>query len=31
VDSPIHEGYAPMCFGPDYLPQADDIDPVVKV
>ena len=31
VDDPVHANYTPLCFGPDYLPPADDIDPVVKV
>lgn len=31
VDDPVHEGYAPVCWGPDYLPPAQDLDPVVKV
>lgn len=31
VENPMHEKFQPICFGPDYLPPADDIDPVVKV
>ena len=31
VDDPVHESYAPVCWGPDYLPPADDLDPVVKL
>ncbi len=31
VDDPVHEQFAPVCWGPDYLPPADDIKPVVKV
>jgi 1,2-dihydroxy-3-keto-5-methylthiopentene dioxygenase len=31
VDNPVNEKYAPICLGPDYLPPAKGIDPVVKV
>lgn len=31
VEAGVHENYAPMCWGPDYLPPADDLDPVVKI
>jgi 1,2-dihydroxy-3-keto-5-methylthiopentene dioxygenase len=31
VDDPVHENFAPVCWGPDYLPPAGDLDPVVKV
>jgi 1,2-dihydroxy-3-keto-5-methylthiopentene dioxygenase len=31
VDEPIHENYAPVCWGPDYLGPQEDFDPVVKV
>lgn len=31
VDDPVHEEYAPVCWGPDYLPPAEDLDPVVKL
>ena len=31
VDDPVNEKYAPVCWGPDYLPPAKDMDPVVKV
>ena len=30
VDDPVHENYTPICLGPNYIPPADDIDPVVK-
>ena len=31
VDDPVNDKYAPVCWGPDYLPPAKDVDPVVKV
>lgn len=31
VADSAHEKYAPVCWGPDYLPPADNLDPVVKV
>jgi len=27
----VHGDYAPVCWGPDYLPPADDLKPVVRV
>ncbi len=27
----VHENYTPVCWGPNYLPPTDDIDPVVKL
>ena len=29
VADPVHEEFPPVCWGPDYLPRAQDIDPVV--
>jgi len=31
VDEGVHENYAPVCWGPDYLPPANEVEPVVKV
>ncbi len=31
VDNPVDEKYSAVCWGPDYLPPADDLDPVVKL
>lgn len=31
VDKPVDEKYAAVCWGPDYLPPADDLEPVVKL
>ena len=31
VDNPVNEKYIPVCLGPDYLPPAKGMDPVVKV
>lgn len=31
VDDPVHEGYAPLCFGPNYLDESADIKPVVDL
>ena len=31
VDEPVNEKYAAVCWGPDYLPRANDLDPVVKL
>ncbi|MEM7315623.1 MAG: acireductone dioxygenase, partial [Planctomycetota bacterium] len=31
IEDSVHENYTPVCWGPDYLPPADDIDPVVKL
>ncbi|MCB9874294.1 MAG: cupin domain-containing protein [Planctomycetaceae bacterium] len=31
VDDPIHQKYASLCWGPDYLPPAKNIDSVVKL
>ncbi|TWT32015.1 1,2-dihydroxy-3-keto-5-methylthiopentene dioxygenase [Blastopirellula retiformator] len=30
MDAGVHEKYSPLCWGPDYIPKADDLDPVVK-
>ncbi|MCA9220216.1 MAG: cupin domain-containing protein [Planctomycetales bacterium] len=30
VDDPLHAGYQPLCFGPNYLPAAKGFDSVVK-
>ena len=31
VENSAHENYTPVCWGPDYLPPADDIKPVVNL
>jgi len=31
VDAPVNEKYPAVCWGPDYLPPADDLEPVVKL
>ncbi|MBI1247136.1 cupin domain-containing protein [bacterium] len=31
IDEGVHEKYSPLCWGPEYLSKADDIDPVVKL
>lgn len=31
VDQPVHEGYAPLCLGPSYVPAAAEFQSVVKV
>jgi len=31
VDDPVNDRYAPLCWGPDYLPRAATLDPVVKI
>ncbi len=31
VENGVEGNYAPMCWGPDYLPPASDSDPVVKL
>lgn len=31
VDQGVHEKYPPVCWGPEYLPPADNLDPVVRV
>lgn len=31
IEDGVHGNYAPVCWGPDYLPPADDLDPVVKI
>jgi 1,2-dihydroxy-3-keto-5-methylthiopentene dioxygenase len=31
VDDPVHENYTAVCWGPDYVGPADEVDPVVKV
>ena len=31
VDQPIHDKYMAVCWGPDHLPPADDLKPVVKL
>lgn len=30
MDAGVHEKYSPLCWGPDYIKKADDLDPVVK-
>jgi len=30
VEDGVHGNYSPVCWGPNYLPPADDIQPVVK-
>ncbi len=31
LDNGVHEQYVPVCWGPNHLPPADDLDPVVRV
>ena len=31
VEDGLHEQYTPVCWGPDYLPPADDLDPAVNL
>jgi len=31
VDQGVHEKYPPVCWGPEYVPPADNLDPVVRV
>ena len=31
VEEGVHERFAPVCWGPDYVQAADDLDPVVKL
>ncbi len=31
VEQSVHENYTPVCWGPNYLPPADQVDPVVKL
>lgn len=31
MEDGVHTKYSPLCWGPDYLAKADDIDPVVKL
>lgn len=31
IEDGVHEEYAPTCWGPDYLPPASDLDPLVKL
>ena len=31
VDDPVSDHYAALCWGPDYLPRAAGLDPVVKL
>jgi len=31
IDDGVHEDYTPVCWGPDFVPPADDLDPVVKI
>jgi len=31
VDQGVHEKFSPVCWGPDYLPPAENLDPVVEV
>lgn len=30
MDAGVHENYSPLCWGPNYIPKAGDLDPVVK-
>lgn len=30
VENGVHENYMPVCFGPNYIPPEEGIDPVVK-
>lgn len=31
IEDGVHEEYAPTCWGPDYLPPASDLEPLVKL
>lgn len=31
VEQSVHENYTPVCWGPNYLPSGDRVDPVVKL
>jgi len=31
IEGGVHNKYAPVCWGPNYLPPADDLDSVVKL
>ncbi len=31
VEQSVHENYTPVCWGPNYLPPGDRVDPVVKL
>jgi 1,2-dihydroxy-3-keto-5-methylthiopentene dioxygenase len=31
VDKGLHEDYQPLCFGPNYLPEGQRVDPIVEV
>ncbi len=31
VEQSVHENYTPVCWGPNYLPPGDQVDPVVKL
>ena len=31
LDDSVHDQYAPVCWGPSYLPPADDLDPIVRI
>ena len=31
IDDGVHEEYTPVCWGPNHIPPASDIDPVVKL
>ena len=31
MDQPVHEGYSPMCMGPDFIPTTDDADGSVRL
>lgn len=30
IDAGVHEKYSPLCWGPNYIPKAGDLDSVVK-
>lgn len=30
VADPVHGSYQPLCFGPNYMPAGESIDPVIK-
>lgn len=31
IEESIHDQYQPLCFGPNYLPPEESVDPVVKI